>query len=52
MITLSSILAWKSHGQRSVVGYSPWGRRRVGQYLATGHTQGDWFTPHYLTYLD
>ena len=23
------ILAWKSHGQRSLVGYSPWGCKRV-----------------------
>ena len=23
--TLSSVLAWKSHGQRSLVGYSTWG---------------------------
>ena len=30
----SSILAWKSHGQRSLVGYSPWGRR-VRYGLAT-----------------
>ena len=22
----SSTIAWKSHGQRSLVGYSPWGR--------------------------
>ena len=22
----SSILAWESHGQRSLAGYSPWGR--------------------------
>ena len=27
MATHSSILAWKSHGQRSLVGYSPWGRK-------------------------
>ena len=27
MATLSSILAWKSHGQRSFVGYSPWGHK-------------------------
>ena len=27
MATHSSILAWKSHGWRSMVGYSPWGRR-------------------------
>ena len=24
MATHSSILAWKFHGQRSLVGYSPW----------------------------
>ena len=24
----SSILAGKSHGQRSLVGYSPWGRKK------------------------
>ena len=27
MATHSSILAWKSHGQRSLVGYSPWGHK-------------------------
>ena len=27
MATLSSILAWKSHGQRSLAGYSPWGHK-------------------------
>ena len=27
MATHSSILAWKSHGQRSLAGYSPWGRK-------------------------
>ena len=26
MATHSSILAWRSHGQRSLVGCSPWGR--------------------------
>ena len=25
MATHSIILAWQSHGQRSLVGYSPWG---------------------------
>ena len=31
MATHSSILAWEilCHGQRSLVGYSPWGRKRV-----------------------
>ena len=51
MITLSSILAWKSHRQRGVGGSSPWGRRKVGLYLATEHTEADWFTPCYLSYL-
>ena len=27
MATHSSILAWKSHGQRNLVGCSPWGRK-------------------------
>ena len=28
MATHSSILAWKSHGQRSLMGYGPWGHKR------------------------
>ena len=35
METHSSILAGKSLGQRSLVGYSPWGRKRVRHDLAT-----------------
>ena len=35
--THSSILAWKSQGQRSLVGYSPWDHKRVGHDLATEH---------------
>ena len=39
MATHSSILAWKIHGQRSLVGYSSWGTvhgvARVGHDLAT-----------------
>ena len=27
MATHSSILAWESHGQRCLVGYSPWGHK-------------------------
>ena len=27
MATHSSTLSWKSHGQKSLVGYSPWGRK-------------------------
>ena len=33
--THSLFLPGKSHGQRSLVGYSPWGHKRVGQDLAT-----------------
>ena len=35
MVTHASILAWKSHGQRRLVGYSPWGHKRVRYNLAT-----------------
>ena len=27
MVTNSRFLAWRVHGQRSLVGYSPWGRK-------------------------
>ena len=39
MATYSSILAEKSHGQRSLVGYSSWGRERAGDDLTTKHQQ-------------
>ena len=29
MATHSSILAWRTHGQRSPGGYSPWGHRQL-----------------------
>ena len=29
MATHSSILAWRIHGQRSLVGYSPWDRKEL-----------------------
>ena len=32
-------LPGKSHGQRSLAGYSPWGRKRVGHDLATKQQQ-------------
>ena len=31
----SSILAWRIHGQRSLVGYSPWGRTKSYMTEAT-----------------
>ena len=33
--THSSILAWETHGQKSLAGYSPWGSKRVGHNLVT-----------------
>ena len=33
--THSSVLLGKSHGQRSLAGYIPWGHKRVGHYLVT-----------------
>ena len=29
MATHSNILAWKSHGQKILVGYSPWGHKEL-----------------------
>ena len=39
MAAHSSILAWEIHGQRSLVGYSPRGCKRVGHDLATKKQQ-------------
>ena len=35
MATHSSILAWRISWQRSLLGYSPWGHKRVGHNLVT-----------------
>ena len=40
--THSNILAWKSPGQRSLMGYRLWGHKRVGHDLATEHTHRHW----------
>ena len=39
MATHSNILAWESHGQMSLVGYSPWGRSELDttEYTHTGY---------------
>ena len=42
-------LPGKSHGQRSLVGYCPWGRKRVRYDLATKQ-QHQW-TPRLFPYL-
>ena len=37
MATHSSILAGESHGQRSLAGYNPWGRKELGMSKVTQH---------------
>ena len=45
MATHSSTLAWKIHGQRSLVGYSPWGHKELDTtewlYLISDRGRGD-----------
>ena len=45
MATPSSILAGESHGQRNLVGYSPWGRKE------SGTTERLHFTSHFLSFF-
>ena len=55
MATHSSILAWKSHGWRSLVGYSPWGcKESDAAEHACSHRKGsprvagvEYFSPSY-----
>ena len=53
MATHFSILAWRSHEQRSLVGYSPWGHKDSDMTEATKQTctRGNphTYTPHSLT---
>ena len=37
LATHSSVLAWRIHGQRSLVGYSPWGHKESDTTEATEH---------------
>ena len=39
MATHSRTLAWKSHGWRSLIGYNPWGHKRVRYDLVTKQHQ-------------
>ena len=41
MATTSVVLPGKSHGQRSLMGYSSWGPKRVRHDLATKQQQHD-----------
>ena len=38
MAAHSSTLAWRIHGQRSLVGYSPWGRKESETTEVTWHS--------------
>ena len=40
MATHSSILAWESPRTEELVGYSPWGQKRVGHGLVTKQEMG------------
>ena len=51
MATHSSILAGKSHGQKSLAGYSSWGCKRVRHDLVTKEQIVKSLTPFYLTCL-
>ena len=51
--TLQYFCLGTSHGQRSLVGYRPWGCKRVGHDLATkhSHTGTQWVSKLYKGYL-
>ena len=40
MATYSSVLAWRIHRQRSLAGYTPWGRKELD---TTEHSSGLWY---------
>ena len=48
MATHSSILAWKFHGQRSLVGYSAWGHKELDMTECT-HIYMYMWDPSFLT---
>ena len=46
MATHSSILAWEFHGQKSLVGYSPWGPKELDMTKQLTHTHTHTHTMH------
>ena len=44
MATLCRILAWETHGQRSLVGYCPWGCKQSDMTDATKHSTAHRYT--------
>ena len=51
MATHSSILAGKSHGQRSLAGYSPWGWKRIRHNLAIKQPQQCLISKSYTSFV-
>ena len=48
LATYSSVLAWRIHGQRSLVGYSPWGHKEsdmTEQLTQTARIKVNIFSP-------
>ena len=56
MATHSSVLSWRIRGQRSVVDYSPWGRResdvteRLSTYIHISHIYVPFLYTHTYTH--
>ena len=50
MATHSNILDRKSHGQRSLVDYSPWGGKRIWYNWATKQQQNNQYLPPELIF--
>ena len=46
MVTHSGILAWKIHGQRSWVGYSPWGHKELDTTVRPTHIRAPTIGTH------
>ena len=47
----SSTLAWKSHGQRSLIGYSPWGRKESDMTELLAFTKAKNFCLMWITII-
>ena len=50
MATHSSILAWKSHVQRNLAGYSPWDHKQLDTILTTKQQKQHTYIPSLLNF--
>ena len=48
MATHSRILAWRIHRQRSLAGYSPWGRKELDMTESLTHTHTQTYRDNYF----